>query len=296
MRRALVLANPAAGVGGAPGLAEEAKRILGTAPGWEARLALTEAPRAWRAAGPGGRRRRGRPGRRRWRDGRCEAAAGVDGTRTALGIAPVGTGNSSFRELYEDGDWTDILARGLDRLPTRAVDVAHVEPTGELSLLGFSVGWFAQVLRVARGLVGEPGRARYAAAAQLAAQSPERFAARVELDGKAFADGELGLVAVGGARRRGGVFAVLPGSRIDDGLLEVMAVRACGPEDFGRLLGQVMQGTHGDDPLVRMGRGHELTLTSGMPLPAEVDGELWEKEVGRCSVVVVPKALRVLAP
>src|SRR5207245_11599728 len=158
-----------------------------------------------------------------------EVAAGLAGSQVSFGIVPAGTGNSSYLELFGDADWREVLAAGLTTPDSRQVDLLRVEPTGELSLLGFSAGWFAQVVDLARDNEVE-GRARYAVAAQQASAAPRSFAAEVELDGAPFASGDLGLVAVGGARRRGGVFPIFPDSRMGDELLELMAVRACTPD------------------------------------------------------------------
>jgi len=294
LRRALVITNSFAG-GDAVGVGRRALELLQTA-GWDVEVVHTEtrghgvllAQDAARgglelvvAAGGDGTVR--------------EVAAGLCGSETALAIAPSGTGNSSYRELFEEEDWEQCLARYLGAEATRAVDLNRVQPTGELSLLGFSAGWFAQVVELAVTETAT-GRARYAAAAQKAAAAPRAFNATVILDGEPFASGELGLVAVGGARRRGGVFPVLPDSRLDDGQLDVIAVQALDPVEFSDLLQLLLEQRHRESPMVRLGRGRMLQIKSGMPLPAEVDGDLWQQDLCECQVDVVPGALRVIAP
>jgi len=292
MGRALVLVNPEAG-GDAAGAGERAASILREA-GWEATVSSTEmrghgALLAEEAAAAGTDLCIAAGG-----DGTArEAAAGVCGTETVFAIAPAGTGNSSYRELFEDEDWEERLRAYLATGAARTVDLNRVEPTGEVSLLGFSVGWFAQVVELA-ATESATGRARYAAAAQRAAQAPRSFTAKVSLDGAPFMDGDLGLLAVGGARRRGGVFPVLPDSRLDDGELDVLAVRACGPAEFMELLQLVMQARHAESPLVRIGRGRAVDVSSAFFLPAEVDGDLWQLQVAEARVEVMPAALRVI--
>ena len=297
MRRLLAIANPAAG-GDAPALAAEAAEVAATAGGWEVGLVLSETRGhavllAEEAAATGVDLVLAIGG-----DGTVrEVAAGLAGSEVALGIVPAGTGHSSYMELFGDADWRETLSAGLATPGSRQVDLLRVEPTGELSLLGFSVGWFAQVVELARDDTESEveGRARYATAAQRAAAAPRSFAAEVELDGEPFASGDLGLAAVGGARRRGGVFPIFPESRMDDGLLELMTVRACTPEEFSDLLGMVIQGRQAESPLVRTGRGRQVRIRSGMPLPVEIDGDLWERDIGGCEVEVAPAALRVMS-
>ena len=224
-----------------------------------------------------------------------EVAAGLAGSETGLGIVPAGTGNSSYRELFGEAGWRELLAARLLAPAWRQVDLLRVDPTGEYSLLGFSAGWFAQIVALAEAGEGSPGPGRYATAALQAVADPVRFEAHVELDGVLLAEGELGLLTAGGARVRAAVFPVLPDSLMDDGLLDVLAVRAAGPEEFNALLQTVHSRQHLDDPLVSTGRGSVLTIRAAMPLPIEIDGDLWDRHLGVTRVVVVPGVLRVLA-
>ncbi|MEA2647067.1 MAG: diacylglycerol kinase [Chloroflexota bacterium] len=225
-----------------------------------------------------------------------EVAAGLAGSETGLGIVPAGTGNSSYRELFGDAGWRELLEATLSEPAWRQVDLLRVDPTGEYSLLGFSAGWFAQIVALAESGEGPPGPGRYATAALQAVADPVRFEATVELDGAPLVDGELGLLTAGGARVRAAVFPVLPDSSMDDGLLDVLAVRAASPEEFQALLQAVHTGDHVNDPLVRTGRGRSLVVRAAMPLPIEIDGDLWDRHLGETRVVVVPGVLRVLAP
>jgi diacylglycerol kinase (ATP) len=295
MPRAVLVANRAAG-GEVMSTAQRAMELVRDH-GWDAVLSWTEARGhaallAQEAAGDGAEVVLAVGG-----DGTVrEVAAGVAGSVSCLGIVPAGTGNSSYRELFADVPWEELLGARLVDRGSRQVDLARIEPTGEVSLLGFSVGFFAQVVRLARESSEEAGRARYALAAQRAAAAPASFEATVELDGKPFASGPQALLAIGGARRRGGVFPVLPHSRIDDGLLDVLSVRAGSADEFGALLELVLQAAHLDSPLVKFDRGARIEISSGMPLPAEVDGDLWDRDLAACTVVVDAGVLTVLGP
>jgi diacylglycerol kinase (ATP) len=223
-----------------------------------------------------------------------EVAAGVCGSGTPMMIVPAGTGNSSYRELFGAISWIDLLAAALDGAASRSVDLNRIDPTGELSLLGFSCGWFAQIVALAAADTTTTGAAKYAGAAMAAAAAPTSFVAQVELDGAAFAGGELGLVAVGGARVRGGVFPVLPHSVIDDGRLEVLAIDAVDAAGFTELMEKVIQGRDLGDARVHRGSGRTVLIRSGSVVPSEVDGDIWDKHAGETRVEVVPGALKVI--
>jgi len=190
--------------------------------------------------------------------------------------------------------WEDLLASALAGAADRAVDLNRIQPSGELSLLGFSAGWFAQIVELAAVDTTTSGAAKYAMAAQATAASPTSFDAEVDLDGTRLAGGSLGLVAVGGARVRGGVFSVLPESSMEDGLLEVLCIDAVDSAGFTDLMEKVIQARDQDDPRVHRGRGASLLIRSGAILAAEVDGDLWDRHVGQTRVEVVPGALRVV--
>jgi diacylglycerol kinase (ATP) len=293
VKRLRLIANPAAR--GEVGIAEEAASAASAHAGWEVEVVRTEvrghgvllAEEAARegvemVAAVGG-------------DGTArEVAAGLSGGETPMLIVPAGTGNSSYRELFGMTDWAALLGAALEGARVRPVDLNRVEPTGELSLLGFSCGWFAQIVALAAEDTATSGPAKYATAAMAAAAAPTSFDAQLELDGSLFAGGGLGLVAVGGARVRGGVFPVLPRSRLDDGRLEVLCVDAVDSAGFAELMEKVIQGRDLDDARVHRGQGEVLLIRSGALLPIEVDGDLWDKHAGETRVEVVPGALKVV--
>jgi diacylglycerol kinase (ATP) len=218
-----------------------------------------------------------------------EVAAGLAGSPTPMLIIPAGTGNSSYRELFGPVSWRDLLPLAMAGGGLRAVDLNRVQPLGELSLLGFSAGWFAQIVELAAADTDTGGPAKYAAAAMATAAAPGSFEAQVELDGSPIAGGRLG-----GAKIRGGVFPVLPESSLEDGLLEVLCVDAVDSEGFGEVMDKVLRGVDASDPRVHRGRGRSLLIRSGAALPAEVDGDLWDKHSGETRLEVVPGALRVV--
>ena len=293
MKRLRIIANPAAR--GDVGVLDAVAEVVGADAAWEAEIARTEVRGhgvllAEEAAGAGADLVVAVGG-----DGTArEVAAGLAGSDTPMLIVPAGTGNSSYRELFGATPWTDLLAAALEGPTVRSIDLNRVEPTGELSLLGFSCGWFAQIVELAAADTTTTGAAKYAAAAMATAAAPTSFTAQVELDGLPFAGGQLGLIAVGGARVRGGVFPVLPQSLLDDGYLEVLGVDAVDSAGFTELMEKVIQGRDQDDPRVHRGKGKVLLIRSGEILPTEVDGDLWDKHAGETRVEVVPSALQVV--
>ena len=106
-------------------------------------------------------------------------------------------------------------------------------------------------------------------------------------------------MTVGGARHRVGTFEVLPRSVLDDGALDVCAVRGwtC-DQERAELAQRIMTGTHLGHPGVAYVQGRQVRLTrdDGEPLCFEHDGEMWQGRDGVLTLQVVPAAVPVLAP
>jgi diacylglycerol kinase (ATP) len=221
-----------------------------------------------------------------------EVAAGLAGTAVPLGIVPAGTGNSSYLELFGRAPWDDVLGSILEGGPMRQVDLLELQPTGEYGLLGFSAGWFAQIVQLAAGSTAH-GAARYAEGAAAAAAAPLSFSGTVRADGLVVAEGDLGLVAIGGARVRASVFPIFPASRLDDGLLDLLVVRATDTEGFNGLLGAVMEGRHLQHPLAHHVQARSIEISAPNGLLAELDGDIWDRELYSLEVSCAPGLLNV---
>ncbi|MGI8609454.1 MAG: diacylglycerol/lipid kinase family protein [Candidatus Dormibacteria bacterium] len=224
-----------------------------------------------------------------------EAAAGLAATGVPLAIVPAGSGNSSFLELYGEAPWEDTLAGVLDGGKNRAIDLIELQPTGEYGLLGFSAGWFAQIVELAASAASS-GAARYAEAAGIAAAAPVQFPATIRVDGRVLAEGDIGLIAIGGARVRASLFPVFPNSLMDDGLLEVLVVRATDSAGFNDLLGAVVTGRDLEHPLASYARAAEVEITAPNGLLAEFDGDLWDRAIYSIDVRCAAGQLLVAVP
>ena len=97
------------------------------------------------------------------------------------------------------------------------------------------------------------------------------------VDGELLVTGRLLLVALGGARHRGGSFELLPGSVLDDGLLDVCAIEMPSPGRLGELFAAVAGGCRSlAEPEVIYARGCSVVIeaTGDGAVPVEHDGDL----------------------
>ena len=110
-------------------------------------------------------------------------------------------------------------------------------------------------------------------------------------------EGRVMLVAFGNTHRFGGGMRIAPNAVPDDGLLDVVIVKAIGKPTLLRVFPKVYQGTHLSHPAVETFRARRLTVHLDREMTVFGDGEPMVP-VGEAGVrvEVVPRALRVVSP
>ena len=241
----------------------------------------------------------------------CDLVIGIGGDGTVREIAeglvarpdpvpllltlPGGSGNSFCRGLWGERGVAQVVAEALDPALSRVrrLDVLHVVEDGQHALLGVSAGFLADVL-VAGAASGVSGVARYHAGAAAMLARPPSFPARVRVDDAVVFTGDALLVNVGGGRyRAAGMLYLMPGSVLDDGLLDVCVVASMPP---GKLMGFVpaaQAGTHLTDPHVTYATGRRVVVErlDGQPLVVESDGDVTADPPGTLTVEVLAGAV-----
>ncbi len=215
-------------------------------------------------------------------------------------IIPGGTGNSVYKSIWNDTSWEDTIWRmakvGGNAMAIRYIDLGWIEELQTPFILGASAGIFSAILERSISMAGISGRARYEQAAMKVMGVFEPFEAEIRVDGLRLAAGRFVLVAVGGARHRGGMLPVLPLSDLADGLLDVCAVPAAGRDDVMGVLLKIASGEHLSEPGVRYAKGSAVEIVSPHPLPLEHDGEIDTQELYACHIAAVPGAVPVVSP
>ncbi|MFE3325709.1 diacylglycerol/lipid kinase family protein [Streptomyces sp. NPDC059176] len=209
-------------------------------------------------------------------------------------VAPGGTGNSVYRGLWDDAPWDDVAGRVLaGQTEVRTIDLARVEQTGDLVVLGSGSGLFAATLVAARNRP-ERGRDLLMAAALAAMESHEPYPGRVSIDGDVLYEGGIVETIVGGFRYRGGLLNLVPRSVLDDRLLDITVVTSAA--DMNAFAAAAVQGDVYAVPGIRWGRGRCITVerTDGQPVLYEHDGEVMPEDTPAYDVRVLPGALTVL--
>jgi diacylglycerol kinase (ATP) len=216
-----------------------------------------------------------------------------DGGGPALGIVPVGTGNSFVRDvgLADPAAAADAIARGT----TRPIDAVVLEDDDRvlyainLVSLGFSATVGSLVNRRLKPL-GVPGYA-VAVLATLASLRPFRLG--FKLDDRPAETCHVTLISFCNSRYTGGNMMMAPAADPCDGLLDVITIAPVGRMRLLRSFPHIFRGTHLSLPEVRSDRARRVAFAPMGTVDVIADGEVLALELR--SIEIVPKALELLA-
>jgi YegS/Rv2252/BmrU family lipid kinase len=223
-----------------------------------------------------------------------EVASGLMGTRTALGIVPMGSGNGLARALGIPLRPEAALA-ALQTAVVRRMDAALVNGLPFLNVAG--AGFDAVVGAAFHEHTSRGGRRGILTYVRMGFRSMFTYraeACRVEAGEQVF-EGRALLVTFANGRQYGAEAMIAPGSRLDDGLLDVVVLEDA---PLLELLFHAPRLFLGGLERFRRYRRFPATravVTADRPLPFHRDGEP-EPAAQRLEVEIVPLALDVLVP
>jgi YegS/Rv2252/BmrU family lipid kinase len=188
---------------------------------------------------------------------------------------PMGTANLMARYLGIDWPAADLPGRvvqSVRRGQTTLLDAAQAN--GELFLLMAGIGLDAQIVHhLDRLRKGPINYASYVIPAAMTFAGYQYSPLRVRVDGVEAFGMSPGVAFVANVKEYGTGFALVPGARPDDGLLDVCVIPVTGRADALRHFLHAAAGEHllGED--VVYVRGKQIDIESSEPLPVQIDGE-----------------------
>jgi len=229
-----------------------------------------------------------------------EAVNGLAGTKTALAVLPVGTGNMWAKQL---GIPTYTLANPL-RLREAAAGLAeghiHLIDLGQVNgryfLCWAGIGLDAQVtakVEPRQRHTKRLGALPYVIAAVLVMRDFQGVRTRVWLDGSVVRGHTL-LILVSNIQQYVGILPLAREARLDDGLLDVFIFKGLGFPYVVRHLLRIISQRYLQDPQIVHRQARHIEVWTEWATPVHADGD----PIGTTPVrlKVVPRTLRVLVP
>jgi diacylglycerol kinase (ATP) len=210
-------------------------------------------------------------------DGTIEAiAGGLVGSKTVLGVIPLGTYNNIATSLGIPKDLAQACAL-IAAAPVRAIDVGQVRARGmKRPRLFFEVG--AVGIAAPLALAGQGmEKGRWDAVARYLPGAVEMVPGHLglRLDGRGPAQRARSLLAiVANTPRAGAGLLVVPQARVDDGLLDVRLYEEMSQVALAEHFVAVKGGTVGDDTRIHASSARKLVIRSGTPMPVVVDSRV----------------------
>jgi diacylglycerol kinase family enzyme len=218
--------------------------------------------------------------------------------RPRLGIVPVGTGNDFASNVGIQTQPAKAMRQVFTGEP-KFIDIAQVETGSRLEYWDntLGIGFDAKATIHSRNVPVLSGFLVYLIATiQTIMLNHDPALIHFESDQETWQEKNLLIVLCNGPREGGG-FHVAPGAQVDDGWLDYAAIKSVSRPMMFRLIPEVMNGTHGRFPQVRINKFKELKITSDRPLVIHTDGEIFAgfgTDVRELSVKVLPSALEVI--
>ena len=246
-------------------------------------------------------------------DGTVRACAeALAGTDVPLAIVPLGTANLTARALglpTQADRAVDVGFGGRDRrIDLARIDLARIDETGTGGTGAGGIGaggmWFAAMAGIGldAAVVGAArerlkrrfGWVAYAVTGATKLSLPA-CDFTVRLDGVELLRRRARCVVVANAGLLPGGFTLLPGARLDDGLLDVGILAPSGAWGWVRVAGRVLARGRRQDRSLERFQARRVQISADIDLPRQVDGETVAP--GRTlAVSVCPSALTVRQP
>lgn len=218
--------------------------------------------------------------------------------RPRLGVLPMGSGNDFSHAIGVDPKPTVALRQILNGSP-KQIDIGRLEDQrGRVEYWDNTVGigFDATVTIRSRNFSYLRGFVIYfLAVLQTIILNHDAPQMQITTDEEEWLEDTLLLVLCNGAREGGG-FYVQPAARNDDGIFHYTAIRKVSRPMMLRLVPEVMNGTHGRFPQVRMGKFQRMEINSDRSLIIHIDGEVFAGfgvDVRQLSLEILPNALQV---
>lgn len=208
-----------------------------------------------------------------------------------LGIFPLGTTNDFARAMKIPKRWEDFCDLIIEN-KTRPIDIGKVNGRHFINIAGG--GSLTELTyEVPSRLKTMIGQLAYymKGIEKMINLSPTELVIRAEGIGEV--EGEFMMFLIANSNSVGGFERLAPDARIDDGLLDVIAVKKCNLAEFIRLVTMALRGDHFNDPRIMYFKTERMEVTSPGHVLLNLDGELGGELPGVFEIL--PRHLHIFA-
>lgn len=219
-----------------------------------------------------------------------EVVQGMIFSPKPLGVIPCGSGNDFVKSLRiptKVDEAVEILLRG----DTRTIDAGTIN--GRYFANGVGIGFDAAVTVASRSFRRLRGFPLYLAAVVRALRTFRPVSLAISMNGTVVEQDSF-LLTIGNGTTCGGGFVLTPHALVDDGVLDVTVVKPLSIREVVHALPHVFRGSIERIPKAAMHRAETVLVTSAVPVPVHIDGEIYEENTRRFELAIVPKALTVI--
>lgn len=189
-----------------------------------------------------------------------------------LGIFPLGTTNDFARAMKIPKRWEDYCDLIIQN-QTRPIDIGKVNGRHFINIAGGGslTELTYEVPSRLKTMIGQ--LAYYVKGVEkMVNLSPMHLV--IEAAGHDTIEGEFMLFLIANSNSVGGFEKLAPGAEMDDGMLDVIAVRKCNLAEFIRLVSMALRGDHFNDPHVVYLKTPRMEVISPNHVLLNLDGEL----------------------
>lgn len=295
MPRALVITNPAA-ARTKPRTVREVRDVLRRG-GWQAEIVAT--------GGPGDARRLASEAVAAGLDAvavfggdgtTMQAASSLVGTDVALALIPGGTGNllaGNLRIPFSPSRAAEVLVRGV----SRRLDLGRLDASGahHYFAVACGAGFDARIMaETPSALKQRWGVGAYIATSLRLISEIRSHRYHIRVDGVDYEANAAVVLVANCAEVLPPILRFGDGVRPDDGLLDVVVLRADSLADGVQAIWHFLRRAEGPDSRIGHVRGREIHVETDAAVPVEMDGDIGG--LTPFTATVVPGAIRVMVP
>lgn len=221
-----------------------------------------------------------------------EVINGMAGTDVELGIIPCGSGNDASRFLYSVTDPLKLISV----LPISSSLLFDMGKANNKYFINISsVGFDAEVVLQSRKFKSfVSGSVSYALGVLLALINLKKYRLNISIDDNTPIEKDFLLSIFANGRFYGGGFKAAPNAKMDDGILDFCLVDPLSRFKILRFVSMFRKGNHEGMDEVNVIRGARATITSNLPFPVNIDGEIsLETDL---SIELLPKHISIIVP